>query len=347
MKKTIILSVLGLITMAGSKTAMAGNEQRVGQAGASELLINPWARTTGWYGLNSASIKGVESLNSNVGGLSFTRKTEAVFARTSYLQGTGININAFGLSQKVGDASVLGLAITSFDFGEIIKTNEDNPDGGIGTFEPQLLNVALAYSRTFSNSIHAGFVVRSISEALPNVKATGISIDAGVQYVTGSREQIHFGVALRNVGTPMKFSGDALISKTGNQFGNTQSLETPTQSFELPSLLNIGAAYDFQFGANNRLTAAYNFTSNSFTLDQNGIGLEYSFKEFFMIRGGYNHEKGIWSSTERQTAFTGITGGATLEIPFGENKSTVAIDYSFIGSYVYGGNHSFGARLNF
>ena len=26
----------------------AGNEQRAGQAGASELLINPWARSSGW-----------------------------------------------------------------------------------------------------------------------------------------------------------------------------------------------------------------------------------------------------------------------------------------------------------
>ena len=49
----------------------AGNEQRAGQAGASELLINPWARTSGWAGANIAGGRGLESIYSNVAGLFF------------------------------------------------------------------------------------------------------------------------------------------------------------------------------------------------------------------------------------------------------------------------------------
>ena len=61
----------------------AGNEQRAGQAGASELLINPWARSSGWAGANIAGIRGVESMFSNVAGLAFTEKTELIFSSTS------------------------------------------------------------------------------------------------------------------------------------------------------------------------------------------------------------------------------------------------------------------------
>ncbi|MBK5284896.1 MAG: DUF3308 domain-containing protein, partial [Bacteroidia bacterium] len=33
-------------------TVLAGNNDRAGQAGATELLINPWARSSGFGGAN-------------------------------------------------------------------------------------------------------------------------------------------------------------------------------------------------------------------------------------------------------------------------------------------------------
>ena len=38
------------------------SEERVGQAGAFELLINPWARSSGLSGANTASVRGIESV---------------------------------------------------------------------------------------------------------------------------------------------------------------------------------------------------------------------------------------------------------------------------------------------
>jgi hypothetical protein len=58
-----------------SVSTNAGNEQRAGQAGASELLINPWARTSGWGGVNVAGVRGLEGMYSNVAGLAFTEET--------------------------------------------------------------------------------------------------------------------------------------------------------------------------------------------------------------------------------------------------------------------------------
>ena len=60
----------------------AGNPQRAGQAGASELLINPWARTSGWGGANVSGIRGLEGIYTNVAGLAFTEKTELIFSQT-------------------------------------------------------------------------------------------------------------------------------------------------------------------------------------------------------------------------------------------------------------------------
>ena len=118
-------------------TILAGNPQRAGQSGASELLINPWAGTSGWAGANIAGVRGLEGIYSNVAGLAFTEKTELIFAQTSWLQyGSKMfssndavsSISSFGFSQKMGESGVLGFAVMSMDFGEIEITTVDLPD---------------------------------------------------------------------------------------------------------------------------------------------------------------------------------------------------------------------------
>ncbi len=45
-----------------SSHAFAGNDTKRGQGGAVELLINPWARTSGMAGANSGIVRGIESM---------------------------------------------------------------------------------------------------------------------------------------------------------------------------------------------------------------------------------------------------------------------------------------------
>ena len=52
----LIRLLLVIVLCFYSITTFAGNEQRAGQAGASELLINPFARTSGWAGANVAGV---------------------------------------------------------------------------------------------------------------------------------------------------------------------------------------------------------------------------------------------------------------------------------------------------
>src|ERR1017187_6798978 len=167
-----------------SNCLVAGNDQRAGQAGATELLINPWARSSGWGGANSASCQGLEAMFLNVAGTAFTQKTELLFASTNYLEGSGIRINAFGFTQKVGESGVFGLAISSMSFGDIPITTTAQPEGGLGTFSPSYLNFGLSYAKTFSHSIYGGMAIKIISESISNVSTGGICLDAGIQYVT-------------------------------------------------------------------------------------------------------------------------------------------------------------------
>ncbi|HET6243486.1 MAG: PorV/PorQ family protein [Bacteroidetes bacterium] len=331
---------------------IAGNKDRAGQAGGSALLINPWARSTGWGGANTASVSGIEAMSLNVAGIAFTKKTEIVFAHTNWLNISGsiddnININAFGLSQRVGETGVIGLSVLSMNFGDVMVTTVDLPEGGLGNFSPSYSVIGLSYAKEFSNSIYGGLTLKMVSEKIANAGATGVAIDAGVRYVTGENDKIKFGIALRNVGPPMKFKGDGLsIRGVIPTTGASLTVEQRTSPYELPSMINIGASYDFKLLEDHRLTLAGNFASNSFTRDQILLGLEYGFKNYFMLRGGYAYEEGITSVSDRVTAFTGPSAGATFELPLNDKGTTFGFDYSYRATNPFNGVHSLGVRIN-
>jgi hypothetical protein len=342
-----------------SSVAYAGNKDRIGQAGAQEILINPWGKSNGMVGANSASSSGLESVFLNVSGLTFIDKTELQFTHSDYLAGSGVSVNAFGLAQRVGEASVLAGSVTSVGFGDIERTTIDNPDGGIGTFSPQLLSLNISYARAFSNTIHGGFNFKTISESINDAQAAGIAIDMGIRYVTGPRENLKFGIALKNVGPKMNFNGDGFTVKTDldeKEFTLTQR----RQAFELPSTLSIGASYDLYLlegatsdsakGGNmeHRLTFAGTFISNSFGKDMVALGVEYGFNNMFMVRGGFLYEDGIDNVETRTTAYTGPSAGATIRLPMGKGSdNTLSIDYAYRFSNPFNGTHSYGVRLNF
>ena len=70
--------------------------------------------------------------------------------------------------------------------------------------------MGITYSHIFADKISVGLTFRIISESTADISAFGMAIDAGVQYVTGPENNFKFGISLRNVGTPMKYSGQGL-----------------------------------------------------------------------------------------------------------------------------------------
>ena len=132
MRKYIVIGLAAiLLSPMGLK---AGNEDRIGTAGATQLLVNPWARSSGLANSGVASVVGIEGSFMNVAGLAFTRKTEIMFTNTDWMSGSDISINAVGLSQRVGESGVVGLSVMSIDFGDFITATTDNPEGDGSTY---------------------------------------------------------------------------------------------------------------------------------------------------------------------------------------------------------------------
>ena len=100
-----VLVLIALI-MLPFKTILSGNPQRAGQSGASELLINPWARSSGWAGADIAGVRGLEGIYSNVAGLAFTEKTEFVLTMKQRWAGYTERISNNGWTSRYIDGQV-------------------------------------------------------------------------------------------------------------------------------------------------------------------------------------------------------------------------------------------------
>lgn len=349
--RTIVIVSLTIIIGFTSTEAFAGNKDRAGQAGANELLVNPWAVSSGWGNAGMACIKGVDAMWSNVAGITFTNTLDLNFSYTNWLAGSETSVVAFGMLTRVSESVVAGLSVMSMSFGEIQRTTTENPDGGIGTYKPSLMNINLAIAKSFSNSIHGGFVLKIINEQIADMNGTGVALDAGIQYVTGLTDNIHFGISLKNIGPTMKYKGDGLSIKTLLE-GMESSITVVQRAdeFELPTQLNIAAAYDFNFADASRLTIAFNFNSNAFSKDQFIVGLEGSFRDILLLRGGYTFEKGIFKNIEDADCSNvnkGLSLGASVQAPLNKKGLKVCLDYSYRNTAHWKGTHSIGARILF
>ena len=262
-------------------------------------------------------------------------------------------------------------------------TTTEQPEGGLGYFSPSLTYIGLHYAKSFNNFIKGGVSFKLINERISDSKATGFAIDAGVQYVTGKFENFKIGVTLKNIGLPMSYKGDGLSIRgtiTGQDY--EQTLEVRSAEFEMPSLLSIGVSYDLLFfgsdyaeyskedlaaegltrdDAEHRITFAGAFTANSYTRDVFSLGIEYGFRNIFMVRAGYGLEIGHYDDsyenkilailTNAESFFSGPAVGASVLIPFTKERKNHTIgprmylDYAYRFTSHWKGNHYMGIKI--
>ncbi|MDX1906259.1 MAG: PorV/PorQ family protein [Bacteroidia bacterium] len=358
MKQYILLAC---VTVLFTGTAWAQSE-RTGQAGATQLLINSMPKSSGFNGTDVASTEGIESGQLNPAGIARTEGTELLFAHTRWLRPSDIGINSFGFSQAIGrNGAALGVNVNAFSLGEFIRTTTDLPDGTLGSFSPTFLNIGISYAKKFTDHIYVGTTARIISESTPEVSASGIAFDAGIQYRTGKKDRLRLGIALKNVGPTMRYGGDGLTFRVQVEPDNdfTSSSAIPTARFELPAVLNMGAAYDFLLGNHNTVTVNGAFIANSFYLNQGGVGLAYNYHDVLILRYGFLYEQGIFGKVigvdGRYNVHTGHAAGGTVQIPFKTGRvnsagdpafSTVSLDFSYRTSNPFSGTFVFGGRIN-
>jgi len=392
MKKTyktlLICIMLGFFAVAF--TAMAGNRDRSGQAGAQHLLIDPWARSSGWNACGVAETRGLESVFSNIAGVAFTKRTEIAYTRTQFLTGSagGININAVGIAQGLSaknketgrriDLGTVAVSVFAMGFGDIMRTTIEQPDTDGSIFSPKLNYIGVHYAKSFNRYIHGGASFKIVNESISDLRANGIAIDIGVQYLAGAYENFKIGVALKNFGLAMRYRGDGLSIK-GKQEGTNYvaTFEHRAAEYELPTLLTIGLSYDFLFftdeyqqlskqdrkeegltraDAVHRVTLAGSFIANAYSRDNFAIGIEYGFMQILQLRAGYLIESFAKRNIEgkdkifvnHESMYLGPSAGISVGVPLakkGKGNQMLLFDYAYKFTNLWKGNHYIGVKI--
>ncbi len=275
-KNMYILMVICVALAVTFSSVVAQN--RVGTSAASELLIPVGARDMGIGGSGVASTRGVDALYWNPAGVGrMSTSAEAMFSTMSYIADIGVNYGA--VAAKFGDFGVLGISLKSLDFGSIPLTTEDDPENTSGRFySPAFFNLGITYSRALTDAIAVGGTVRIISEQIDRVSASGFALDVGVQYSRLVGVQgLNLGIAVKNIGPQMKFDGPGLLRNALASGGSRpeQRYKSDAASFELPSLVEVGLAYDSKMGDNMGLMFTSSFINNNLYYDEYRFGGEF------------------------------------------------------------------------
>ena len=279
--------VLGAALLAATQ-ALAGSDGRKGTAGASELQIPVGARSTALGGAVASDVTGVEAMYWNPAGLAGITETEAMFSRTQYF--ADMRLNYAGVATRAGSFGTIGVAAKILSIGDVIVTTEQAPDGTGEVLHPRFSVLGLSWGRAFTDRVNFGATVNYVHEEVANNTASGAAFDFGVQYGT-NWHGFRFGVAMKNIGTTMGFSGPgfdlAAHDPASDPNANPRVLSFSAAGFEMPSYLALSTSAVVAQSPHYRLVTLASFQNNNFSGDQVRGGVEWWYRDLVALRGSY------------------------------------------------------------
>lgn len=329
MKKNILLVIAALLLFAVGST-FGGNENRVGTAGATELLIPVGARGSSMAGSVVANSYGVDALYWNPAGLAWIDGTEAMVSIQPYI--ADINVTYIAIGTNVEELGALALSVKVVGIGEIEETTEAFPDGTGNVYNPTLVVLGGSFARALTTQVNFGFTAHYIRETIFQVSADGFAFDFGFTYEPRWRG-VTLGVAVKNYGPDVTFTGSGFERQVS---GRPQS--SSNASAELPTSINIGLSYNFVNQGLNSATLCGNFRSNNLSDDLWQGGMEYVYDERYSLRAGY-----LYSQNDEFLYGFSLGGGVVVDL----GTARVSFEYTWSQTDVFDDNQYFTMKAAF
>lgn len=343
MIKKVFFIIVVLLLFISSVDVYASGGTRNGTSGAQELLIPVGARGLALNGSFITGISGIEAIFYNPAGLGASRfSTEAMFSRMNHIADIGVSYAALAVNFE--SLGALGFSLKSLDFGEIPVTTVEAPQGTGATFSPTFVTIGLTYSNALTDRIRAGVNFKFVTERIMRVSSSVFAFDAGVQYQNlAGINGLQIGVVLKNLGPQGTFSGADLLRKatassalTGEKFYAIEA-----ESYELPSQLELGVAYEQKFMNDLSATFSSTFSNNNFANDDYKLGAELNYQDLLFLRGGYKFSPDKRIDDEE---IYGLTLGAGVHYNVGID---LTIDYAYRYVKYFDANHVFQVKFGF
>jgi len=272
-------------------------QAKVGTTGAQFLELGVSARAMGMAEAFVAVADDISSAYYNPAGLTYLYGREAAFTYIKMPADINYGFAALGLPlESIG--GVLGIGVYALGSGDIIeRTYLSGEEKGTGrVFAWNDFSLAVSYSRYLTDRFSVGITVKYVGEFVHDYSANGWAADVGTLYNTGFRG-FKIGMVITNFGPDMKFIKNA---------------------YPLPINFRFGGSINVIEGVDHLVTFATEGSHPSDNLEKYNSGLEYVFKERFILRAGgrFNYD------------VDGFTLGGGLRLPFGE-EGELGFDYAF------------------
>jgi hypothetical protein len=264
---------------------------KAGTSAAQFLKIGVGPRAAALGGTFTGLANDVTALYWNPAGAAWLTKSQFLATHTKWF--ADINHEFAGVVVPFGGASAVGVSFTSLNSPEMEQTTVREPEGTGIFFDVQDIALGLTYSRRLTERFSFGITGKFIQQKLFNESANTFAVDLGGMLHTGFKG-MRLGIMMSNFGGKLKLSGRDLIVRS-----NDASANLSTESWPLPISFRIGLAMDLMglkeglvLRESQRLTLLVDGYNVNDAPESMGIGLEYSWNEYFSLRSGYriNHD---------------------------------------------------------
>lgn len=353
---TLGLAVTGLLALAPAGLAAQGTDTNpdntpYGTTSAEFLLFGAGARGTALGDAFAAIATDISSLYYNPGAAALISGPGASVSTYDYVAQTRYSWGGIAFPFS-GGSRTFGLQIGTFGFDNQPVYTVDQPEGNGSVYSVSQTFAGATFAQNFSDRFAAGLTAKFVFDQLGEVNGTAFAVDFGTSFhAMLSNHPIRLAFVVANLGTDLKYNGDALDVNVDRDPADPTAEDPPqlpqpanlkTKGFALPTVFKVALAYDLLTGEQSRLTVLGDFNQANNNRAGFAGGGEWALNKLggsnfgVALRGSYTYQPANNVTVdETQTALNDEENLQGLAFGGGLNYTTENLNLGFDYAYKY------------
>lgn len=288
---TVKRSTTAILAAAALWGEMAQAQTKTGTTILQFMAIEPSARLAAMGNAGVAIHDDIQSIYYNPGALGWM--SEGAVQLTHGLWFADIQYDYAAVALPLGELGNVSLAVTTLNSGDMDVRTVDRPLGTGERFSVRDVGINLGYGRQVTDRFAAGIQVNWANETIWNSSVNLFTGSIGTTYRLADNG-LTLGASLLNVGTRGRFDGRDLAiqyDQDPDRNGDNSTLPATqfTDEFPVPITFRVGLAYPHQTSARSRLLITADALHPSDNTESMDLGWEWTWREAFSVRGGYQN----------------------------------------------------------